>query len=111
LNIESLAEGEYTLTITNAEGCSRSYTVEIGVSVGVHDQSEAAFQLYPMPANDVVQLGAHNFNAVEVFGLNGRMVLQGRVRNQSSLDVSELAPGGYILVLDGWKTERLLIVR
>jgi pimeloyl-ACP methyl ester carboxylesterase len=111
LNIESLAEGEYTLTITNAEGCSRSYTVEIGVSVGVHDQSEAAFQLYPMPANDVVQLGAHNFNAVEVFGLNGRMVLQGSVRGQSTLNVRELAPGGYILVLDGWKTERLLIVR
>jgi hypothetical protein len=109
--LSNVGPGNYTLTLTNSDGCSRNFILEVGVGTSVENELQAQFELYPTPANDLLQLGAHNFSEVQVFGLNGRMVWQSSVRGQSSLDVSQLAPGGYILVLDGWMVERLLIAR
>ncbi len=111
LDLSNVGPGNYTLTLTNSDGCSRNFILEVGVGTSVENELQAQFELYPTPANDLLQLGAHNFSEVQVFGLNGRMVWQSSVRGQSSLDVSQLAPGGYILVLDGWMVERLLIAR
>jgi hypothetical protein len=110
-SITGLNPGEYTFTVTASSGCEREYTVAVDGFVGLPEPYVTALTLYPNPANQYVTLGEHDYEQAFLFGLTGRMVDAIDIRQRTQLDLSQYAPGMYLLKVDGLPAIRLVIQR
>lgn len=111
LSQDNLAPGVYTLTITNENGCSRSFNVTVDAPLSLPNPVPNELVLYPNPTRGTVNLGKHGFERVQVFGLTGRMLTQLSIRDIEALDFSTLPAGVYSLLFDEAVSKRLMIVR
>ncbi len=55
-------------------------------------------KIFPNPATQTVQLTANFTGTIELYGIQGQLVKQFSLSNNNSLDVTDLAPGSYVLV-------------
>jgi hypothetical protein len=86
--------------IIGANGCPSLPTpIEVLIVLGVNDFDLSKLNYYPNPVNDVLTISyADVITNVEVFDLNGRMVIQRTFDNQTvQLDFSSLSAGTYML--------------
>lgn len=111
LSQDNLAPGVYTLTITNENGCSRSFNVTVDAPLSLPNPVPNELVLYPNPTRGTVNLGKHGFERVQVFGLTGRMLTQLSIRDIEALDFSTLPAGVYSLLFDEAVSKTLMIVR
>ncbi len=109
---ENLLPGNYTCVVNDANGCSIEYTVTV-LYDGVTELNEINnFTLYPNPAHDIIhitQTYVQSFNVL-IYDLAGRVVLESF--STSKLDVSELAPGPYLVkfITDhGMETKTIIV--
>ncbi len=73
----------------------------LGISVGVPDHTSGNEPIiWPNPADDILHLGQDGWVRAEIIDMNGRLVSQGSIR-AGTIDVSAIAPGGYLLKLVG----------
>ncbi len=84
--------------------------------VGIGSVASASFKLYPNPANGMVYISANSgaqLSSVTMVNLLGEVVAQQTVNNNSTtLDVSHLAPGIYLVQVnstEGMLTQRLVV--
>ncbi|TNE78780.1 MAG: PKD domain-containing protein [Bacteroidetes bacterium] len=105
---------------TNAYGCSsndRTLNIQLQFGVGISDPSLASMELYPNPANQVLELRFSDAvqGAVSLLNNLGQVVYsQSMSGNASRLDIGHLAPGAYVLRIQtekGIKEEKVLINR
>lgn len=79
----------------------------LDLSVGVNDQLlEIEFSVSPNPSNGeyLIQLDDVGTNSLEVFDVNGSLILSKNISSQSfSLDIVDTSPGLYILKLQNEK--------
>lgn len=77
------------------------YCIEITDTViQVDEQSQMDWKVYPNPARNVLNLSLpYGEHLIELLDLSGRMVMQENLRGQSTLDVSALPAGSYVLKL------------
>ena len=61
---------------------------------GVNENSQAGFEVYPLPAKDEIQIDAEGFQKAEIYSLTGQKLMESL---QSKMNVSELATGVYLL--------------
>ncbi len=96
LNIGSLEPGTYSLTITDAYGCTFTDDYVVGSQVGV-DENQIDFKIYPNPANDQLNLilTENGDMTFQLYDNLGRIVLTESVNGTSQIDVSELSGGIY----------------
>ncbi|MDA9339475.1 T9SS type A sorting domain-containing protein [Polaribacter sp.] len=68
-------------------------------TAGVEDESLVTLNMYPNPANDVLNISAQNtINTVEIFNVLGQKVMNMRVENTSAeINVSNLNAGIYLI--------------
>ncbi len=109
-----LANGNYSVTITDANGCqSTSAPVYFG-TVGVADAVAMGLRVYPQPADETITVtGVSASTDVRLLDAMGRVVLAKRSGSNGSLtfDVRALAPGGYVLELgSGAAAKRIAVV-
>ncbi len=97
------ARGIQTVDIT-------SLLVNLGVGITKNTTSQFSdVTIYPNPAIDIVQInnqGENDITSVEIYDITGKKVLNQVLKNNSSINVSELKPGIYNVVL-ATKTERI----
>lgn len=75
------------------------------VTPSVNGQKQ--FKVYPNPAHDYLNLSAvETGEDVEVYNLQGQQVMHAHATEQ--LDVSGLAPGTYLLRINGYQTQRFV---
>ncbi|MGL5888333.1 MAG: T9SS type A sorting domain-containing protein, partial [Bacteroidia bacterium] len=102
--------GSHTViyTFTDAAGCTNtaSTNVVINACVGIGENPAFASVSYlPNPATDVLMIrwdnGSVNVNTIEVYDVNGRLVLTQTTGNNSQvqLNIAELPAGNYTLSL------------
>ncbi len=73
-------------------------------SVNVNEQSFAEISISPNPATSVVMIdGADLFHTVSIYDQVGRLVIREQNDSISSLDVSDLQAGVYVIRLEGVK--------
>lgn len=105
--------GNYKCRVTKtATGCfknSNTIAVSVPCKEGEGSEMETQLQIYPNPAENTINITLPSTIAqAELFIYNstGQVVIQTRLNNQNSVDVSALAPGHYFL---SYKTsERVL---
>lgn len=94
--LTGLNAGLYILTVTDQNGCTAIQTVNILSQVGVNEQKEIEFSVYPNPSNGVIQITGFvngNSNAMlNVFDMNGSLVFQkslaaGEIQQQLNLNM------------------------
>lgn len=111
--ISNLAMGDYSVTVTDAQGCTatRSFTVE-GVTA-LEDQSAAQVAVYPNPAQNVLQIDVPFGSKTKggtLYDYLGRKVLEvDLTEGRNQLDVRALKPGSYLLKLNTGGNQRVMI--
>lgn len=124
-NPVGLAAGEYTVTITDANGCSEVLTVSVGVEVpdGVREISPLGIvSLWPNPTNGLtnlmVELPETRDLQIQVFNAVGQLIREYSEPGASiitrELDLSDQPGGMYIIRLSSgpeWHIEKLILAR
>jgi hypothetical protein len=121
-DISDLAPGDYTCTITDANGCTTEASAEVGDFSPVEDFNEiTSFSLIPNPTrgNVRVEINLSNNHDVELqlFDITGRALVSTFKNNTSQavfdLDLSAYADGVYFakFIVDGNSTFTERIVK
>ena len=99
-NMPLVNETTYYAVIIGLNGCPSLPTpIETVIVLGVNDFDLSKLKYYPNPVNDLLTITyADVITNVEVFDLNGRMVIKRDFDNQTvQLDFSNLSSGTYML--------------
>jgi hypothetical protein len=103
-NIASgLKGGTYTLTVTDAWGCTKTFTDSISTIGNALGNTEwhltEGLSVYPNPAADFVEIKAHqNLSGIKIYNISGATVLEEKpMQKQVRLDLRALPAGLYLL--------------
>lgn len=119
-NISPSTAGNYTVSVTDANGCRSSQTLTASTPIGLSLYNATSFEarLMPNPANDFSQLVINNFEEasldVQVFSLTGQNLMQIQANNNGSgsinarIDMSALPAGVYIVQLRSQQQQQVL---
>ncbi|RLD25186.1 MAG: hypothetical protein DRI70_07505, partial [Bacteroidetes bacterium] len=107
-----LPEGAHTITLTAEDGDgnegSCSFVITVDDILGIGDNIIASsIVLYPNPTNEMVQLSNPRnleLEAISIYDLTGRSIKTVDLRDmglETSIDLSELASGNYMVIIQG----------
>ena len=121
---DSLAPGDYTVTVLDANGCAffEAFTIAEG-PVSIEDELTAGISelnVYPNPSQGIftidISLAKRTELSVRLMDINGRIVMQREVGNiqswRETITVNNYATGIYQLIIDtpqGSASRRLLL--
>ena len=99
---EVIESGDYAVSVTNSFGCERTSDVQNITFSALEDIAQIGMTIYPNPVSDYlnIDLGSkQETTVVEVIGIDGKILLQKEVSNQSylQLDVATLNSGMYFI--------------
>ncbi len=94
-----IMNGNYTVKVTDNNGCTDSSAVYPVTNVSVHELQRAgnAVYIYPNPARTMVHIAASVPVHVSVSSLDGKVLLQ--QHNAKDIDIAMLPPGVYLLTV------------
>jgi hypothetical protein len=101
-SISNLAGGQYTLTITDMNGCSITEIYNLSTA-SIEETSVNSISIYPNPASNFVTIkNANNSQSlkVEVYSLDGRLVQLEKlfsINSEYKLTFNNLLSGKYLL--------------
>lgn len=90
--------GSYAVVITSSEGCidtSACYTVSS--VVGIDETNANSFYLFPNPANNILNLQTAIPLNIQIYSIDGRLLISNKVLNNTSFDMTDYAKGMYLL--------------
>ena len=106
-----LATGDYVFIVTDANGCTISDTVNVGLNIGIQDiESNLSVKVYPNPAVNMINFEITGVDRVTlyVFDFTGRQVKE-MVINEvlTEINTNDLNNGMYFYQLISTKSEKL----
>ena len=99
-NLTTIEDGDQTIYVIGTDSFELFGTEGTVVPLGVNDNNDRSFKVYPNPANDVVYIrGTEGTANVTMFDVQGRVVKQ--VSTQSNtVQVSDLPSGMYMIRIE-----------
>lgn len=94
------------LRIENGDGCSSefcqmvflpSYFFYVVAPLGITEEGKSSFMIYPNPFEDEIRFGEPINGTLQVIDIQGRMVLSKQVSGVSSVNLSGLTSGLYMM--------------
>lgn len=95
--------GEYSVTVTDENGCETSDTVQVSIIVSINTNSIRLAKVYPNPANKVlfVELQKHtmlDLTSIKIYNCTGQLIVTKESElTKSSIDISMLKAGIYFV--------------
>lgn len=95
--VSGLSAGNHVLTITDDLGCTTETAFTIPATVTIPEQ-EAAFKLYPNPANEMITLeGKTKINSIQVLNIAGKVVKRFDHLTNNTIDIADIEAGVYLI--------------
>lgn len=92
------ANGNYTVAITDANGCTATSDVYFFGTLGMQSAAQEAVRVYPQPARGTLNVtGVLAGMPYRLFDAQGRSVLAGTFTAGTAIDVRTLPPGLHVL--------------
>jgi hypothetical protein len=99
-DITGIVGGTYTVTITDANGCTVTENVIVTSSVDILENPSDLFKVYPNPANGEAFLVSYINTNYFIKDLTGKTVLEGNLKiGENSLFLNTLSNGLYLLII------------
>ena len=121
--INNVDPGTYSITVTDANGCTHSESVELSTSTATtHQNAERnnAIKLYPNPSKDFffIELPKHEIKLqhVTLLDIHGKVIRQNDYTQQDKLikiDVQDIVSGAYLVHMqfeDGYSLAKRIIL-
>lgn len=111
--INNLVLGEYSVTVTDDQGCTATnrFTVE-GVT-SIEDRKQQEIAVYPNPIRHVLRIEvpqASKIKGATLFDLTGKKVLEmSLVGGKNQIDARALKAGSYLLMLGDGSSQRIVV--
>ncbi|MDP4586619.1 MAG: T9SS type A sorting domain-containing protein, partial [Flavobacteriales bacterium] len=112
---EPTENGDYSVQITTADGCSATSETENIIVIGVHDAVFDLLRLYPNPFEDMFMIDGGNalVREIYVYDLTGRIVYSQSNINQNTvvIDGASWSNGAYLISIateSGIQNQRLV---
>ena len=102
-DIGGLISGDYTLTITDANGCISTENISVGSLVGNQTYKNEIFKIYPNPTDGifsvVLESNLKGDFTINIFDFLGRVVYKTKADNKAKnvLDISDKSNGIYMI--------------
>lgn len=95
-DVNSLAGGSYTVTVTDANGCSKDTSISLGTRVGIEDISRlSSLKIYPQPANEVLFIESEEeIQSLRLIDVLGKSIYSGKAQR---INTAEYDNGIYLL--------------
>lgn len=99
-NLTAIAGGDYTVTVTDANGCVESQTFTVGSSVGIDDLGISVnLSIYPNPVNFQFQVKSNTqIDNLRIINLLGEEVLVIQNIQVKTVDITSLQNGVYFAI-------------
>ncbi|MBP6731270.1 MAG: T9SS type A sorting domain-containing protein, partial [Chitinophagales bacterium] len=122
-DLSSLAAGTYSVTITDANGCTFNLADTVGLVTGIATlQNSFGFNLYPNPTQDKLfielSLGTAGNITVQIYNIEGRLINEFTDKNivttRYELNFATQAAGIYLAKIkagDATVTQRFTVVK
>lgn len=113
-DVSNLAGGSYTVTVTDANGCTQTLNVTLPSTVGLAEISKNLFTMFPNPAKQLVNLkftkdGEHLISITDVLG--NQVLNQKSLKTQQEINIGEFSPGLYIVSVTHVKSGTNIITK
>ena len=89
-----------TMTATSGTSVNCNFNLVVQASLGVDDVVKSTFSIYPNPASTSITIKGDNFEneEIEVYNMLGQKVIgKNLITNESTIDISNLANGVYMV--------------
>lgn len=95
-----LAPGNYTVCVTDANGCSVCDSVYVGFSVGINESTANSISIFPNPSTGIFLVSGISTTEIEILNVLGEKITQGALFKKSGnmiVDLSNYPDGIYFL--------------
>lgn len=124
-DIANLAGGTYTVTITDDNNCTQSFTYTVVSQLGIDGETTGlgTINFYPNPSNGQLNMSVAGFTGgtlqLDVLDMNGKVVFVKQIKNApesfiQEMDLRALTMGTYFIRVtsdNGVHTSRIIIAR
>jgi hypothetical protein len=102
-DLTGIAEGTYTVTATDCNGCKASKTVNVGVVLGVSEENSNIISIHPNPAKSQITVKTAALlvgSDYIIHDLLGKIVLKGKIHSENTMiELGDLSGGVYSLTI------------
>jgi hypothetical protein len=97
----SNGQGSLKCVLINSENCTDTSVLKVNIgTTGINDIKNSKIKIYPNPTNNIInieRLNKNENNNIQIFDMQGKLVITKIFTEKVMIDLSELDNGVYVI--------------